>query len=460
MSILRSREVEEPLLVELTHVADGEVVAAPVGRGLVGIALVRELPHQLEVHGADGARGELVAVVVEDLDAGARPRRADGARVRQPVLRLGQRAAALGRAVELVDDRPQPVEQAALQVDRTRRRGVDDLPQRRHVVPGAHVLGERHEPVQLGRHHGDVGDAVLVDQLQRALGVPLLHEHDLVLEVQREVAERQRRQVVHRRRDEVHRVTTHLDVVAREVGAVRRHPGLGVELRQVALHRLRTARRARRVLHELARHPVVGRGVGPAGEQVRQRGETGDLAADGDAARRGHARGLGRLAGDVTERGVGHEGRGARVGEDVADLVGGEVGVQPDVLPAALEDGEERLEQLGRVPGERGDGVERLDAPRARSACTSWFAPASSSPAVHCRPSASTSAIRSGSSRAATQNPLGCSPTTTPSDADGSLAGGPNHTTTSGRPDQASANCGSHSAVADTISSVIATIAS
>ena len=50
--------------------------------------------------------------------------------------------------------------------------------------------------------------------------------------------------------------------------------------------------------------------------------------------------------------------------------------------------------------------------PRARSACTSWFAPASSSPAVHARPVASTSARRSGSARAAAQNPLGtCSPT-------------------------------------------------
>ena len=67
-------QVEEAVVVELTHVADGEVVAVAVGRGLLGIALVRELAHELEVDGADGAGRDLVAVVVEHLHVGADPR--------------------------------------------------------------------------------------------------------------------------------------------------------------------------------------------------------------------------------------------------------------------------------------------------------------------------------------------------------------------------------------------------
>ena len=163
-----------------------------VRRGLLGIALVREVAHELQVHGADGARRHLVAVVVEHLHVGADPRPPDGAGVREPLLRARQRAAAFGRAVELVDHRTQPREQPPLELDRAGRGRVDHLPQRRHVVLRAHVLGQRHQPVQLRGHHGDVGDAVLVDQLQRALGVPLLHEHDGVLEVQREVPEVER----------------------------------------------------------------------------------------------------------------------------------------------------------------------------------------------------------------------------------------------------------------------------
>ena len=69
-------EVQVAVVVELAHVADGEVVAVAVGRGLLGIALVRELAHELQVDGADGARRHLVAVVVEDLHVGTEPRSA------------------------------------------------------------------------------------------------------------------------------------------------------------------------------------------------------------------------------------------------------------------------------------------------------------------------------------------------------------------------------------------------
>jgi len=175
-------QVEIALIVELTHVADGEVVAVTVGGGLLGIALVGELPHELEVHGADGAAWHLVAIVVEHFHVGTHPRTPDGTGMREPLLRTRQRATTLRRAVELVDHGTEPREQALLELDRARRGGVYHLPQRRHVVLGAHVFRQCHQPVQLGGHHGDVGDAVRVDQPERAFGVPLLHEHDRVLE--------------------------------------------------------------------------------------------------------------------------------------------------------------------------------------------------------------------------------------------------------------------------------------
>ena len=98
-----------------------------------------------------------------------------------------------------------------------------------------------------------------------------------------------------------------------------------------------------------------------------------------------------------------------------AELGRGQVGVERHVLPA--RPGRPRAATWKssaelRVSVATGSNGR---TPRARSACTRRSAPASSSPAVHARPSASISATRPGSSRAATQNPLGtCSPNAPP----------------------------------------------
>ena len=56
-------------------------------------------------------------------------------------------------------------------------------------------------------------------EVERTLGLEGVHQHDGVLEVEREVAERERRQVVHRRRHEVDDPPPGVDVVAGQVGA-------------------------------------------------------------------------------------------------------------------------------------------------------------------------------------------------------------------------------------------------
>ena len=54
--------------------------------------------------------GSVVAVVVEDADLVGVDRLADGARLRQPLVGVDERAAALGRGVVLADDRAEPLD--------------------------------------------------------------------------------------------------------------------------------------------------------------------------------------------------------------------------------------------------------------------------------------------------------------------------------------------------------------
>ncbi len=229
---------------------------------------------------------------------------------------------------------------------------MDDLAQRRHVVAGAHVLGQLHQAVQLGRDHVHVGDAVTLDQLQGELGVPPVHQDHGVFEVRREVPERQGCHVVHRRRHQVHRVATRLDAVARQVPAEDADPGLGVERGEGALHRLGASGRARRVLHELPGHPVLRGRVGLVGQGVVEGGEAPDRPHR-DAAGSGHPGLGGRGRRHVGEALVRHEGLGTRVTQDVRHLGRGEVAVQRHVVPARLVHGHQRLEHFGPV-GEQG----------------------------------------------------------------------------------------------------------
>ena len=104
--------------------------------------------------------GQLVAVVVEDADAGEH-RLADRAGVREPVGAVDERRAhALGRGVVLVDDRAPPLDHLALHLDRARRGRVDRDLLRRQVVAGAHLVGQLQHAHEHRRHPLAVRDAV------------------------------------------------------------------------------------------------------------------------------------------------------------------------------------------------------------------------------------------------------------------------------------------------------------
>lgn len=142
-----------------------------------GIVEVLELDVGLEVDLTRLARGQLVAVLVEDVDRSDQ-RTADGARVGQPVLGRDQGEAVPFRGrVVLVDDRPPPVDHLLLDLDRAQGRGVHHPLQTRHVVR-LHRTPPRafQHPGEHHRHELTVGDAVL--DVEGSLGVETLKDDD------------------------------------------------------------------------------------------------------------------------------------------------------------------------------------------------------------------------------------------------------------------------------------------
>ena len=130
-------EEEVAVVVDVADVAEREVVAAVGAVGLLGRLVVLEAAgrRRLQVDGADRARRDLGAVVVEDADVVGRVDLADGARLRQPLRRAAPSVPdAFGRRVVLPHDRPEPLDEPLLHVDRARRRAVEDEDQRRDVV--------------------------------------------------------------------------------------------------------------------------------------------------------------------------------------------------------------------------------------------------------------------------------------------------------------------------------------
>ena len=120
---------------------------------------------------------ESVAVVVEDGDLADRPGFADSAGFLQPLLSGDQRSTTFARGVVLVDCIAPPGDHLVLHVDRARGGGVDHVAQRRDVVLGPDVLGEREEPVELRGHHVRRRDPAFLDETQHVLGKPLVHQH-------------------------------------------------------------------------------------------------------------------------------------------------------------------------------------------------------------------------------------------------------------------------------------------
>ena len=155
---------------------------------------------------------------------------------------------------------------------------------------------------------------------------------------------------------------------------------------------LRPAGRAARVVDRdrvvLGLEPVLGLAVRRAGEELL-------VAA---AEQRGRARPA-RPRDEVLERRVDDEQPGARVVEDVADLVRHQPRVDRDQHGARRGHAEVRLEQLGRVRREERDAVVLARCPRAWRPTASRRARSRNSAQVS-RRSPSTTATRSGKRRA------------------------------------------------------------
>ena len=102
-----------------------------------------------------------------------------------------ERARAFGRGVVLVHDRAEPLDQRLLHRDRTRRGAVDHVAAatRRRSVART-LVGQREQAVEHGRHHVRVRDAVALDQPQRLLRVPAVHQHDAGAVHQRQASAR------------------------------------------------------------------------------------------------------------------------------------------------------------------------------------------------------------------------------------------------------------------------------
>ena len=181
-------EEQVAVVVEVADVADGEEARRGGSSSVFSLSLwySKSAVAERHVDGAGLARRQLVAVVVEDADLGARPGAADGARASAATPRRHERAAALAGRVVLVD-RPGPTTRAC---GASRRPGTA----RRRGPCGAATTRRSARFTSSGsasRRWNCVGTMWLVVtryrsiELQHALRRPLVHQHDGVAEVQR-----------------------------------------------------------------------------------------------------------------------------------------------------------------------------------------------------------------------------------------------------------------------------------
>ena len=134
----------------------------------------------------------------------------------QPLLRGRDRdAVAFGAGVILDQDRSPPFDHLCLDVDRAGRGGVDRAFQRRDVVARAHLVRQLQHAHEHGRHQLRLRDLVFLDQLQKFLGVEMLHDDGGAAERDRHHVEAQRSRVIERRRRQIDAVGRH----AAHVGA-------------------------------------------------------------------------------------------------------------------------------------------------------------------------------------------------------------------------------------------------
>jgi hypothetical protein len=346
------------VLVEVAHVAQREEAAAVGGVGLLAVPEVLEATGlgRLDVDRPHPVGRHALAVVVPDLDHGPGRRAADAARLAQPVLGADEGAAAFGRGVVLPDDRAEPLDDRALDGNRRRGGAVQHVAQRRGVVASLHLVGQREQSVEHRRHHVRVRDAVLLDEAQRLLRLPAVHQRHADASVEWQ------RQIEGERRGVVERPGAQAQVVARAKGRARDH--LRAETaggrRLLAVDALGPAGRARGVEHgaaDLGILEVVAR-LG------REQGVVGLEARNLAPARQPHLRlrsPLGGTGDDVGEAGVGDEGACLAVVDDVGDLVRLQVPVDAGQPQAGAQGGAPGLGELGAVRAEQRDCVSRLE---------------------------------------------------------------------------------------------------
>ena len=261
-------EEEEAVLVDPADVAEGEVVAAIGGSGLLLVAEVLEprLAGRLDPDEPFlvGAQPLTLGVAHVEVDRVGTP---DGARLGEPGRAVDPGAIALGGRVVLVDDRAEPLDDPLLHRHGTRRGSVDDGPQRRDVVAIAHRRSEREQPVEHRRHEVHVRHAMLLDEGKGLLGVPALHHHHRHAAAERRhERDGERGGVVQRAGAQVH--------VAVAVLVHRHARDQAVGIRRLG-DALRVAGGARRVEHGGAQRGVVDVGAALRREHVVPRLEPG-----------------------------------------------------------------------------------------------------------------------------------------------------------------------------------------
>ena len=133
-----------------------------------------------------------------------------------------------------------------------------------------------------------------------------------------------------------------------------------------AEHPLGVARRARRVVHDVADGPVGRIGGGLRVAHAGVGAEAGEVA-HAEADRRRQLGLLGGVERHVGEALVGHEGLGPRVLEDVRHLGRHQVVVDGHQAPAGLEARQVELEHLHAVGQEGGDHVPGLQVQAPQS---------------------------------------------------------------------------------------------
>ncbi len=349
--------------VQVADVADGEQLARPRRPRLLLVLVIGERRRaHLHVDQALLAGRYLVVRPVEHVHLRALPRQADRPRLAQPLFRRDEGPAALGRRVVLDDDRSQPVDHLPFDLRRARCRAVDDRPQRAGVVPPAHLAGQGQQPPELGRHGVRMRHPVPFDEPQRFLGVPAVHQHHGVAELDRDRGEVEHGGVVERRAAQMHvAVERRQPEQAEEPG--RHHPAHFVRVGpgERAAHALGPAGGARCVHHGRAVRPWVRALVRAVPAQPAQRLEAGHRPGREPVLDPGQ---VGRYHRDVGKAIVRYEDASAAVPEDVGDLA-------RDLVPVDRHDVKAGLDRR-EVHGERGDAVgqQRRDrVPRAQAKC-------------------------------------------------------------------------------------------